>query len=223
MCKAGLSLHINSISCIELSCIPFHTFATWCKLECYQCCGNTGLNSDVTGMMERRLSFFLFSPLCVCVLTRARYFICMPALMLSASLKLPTNVPLCSLESCLFFFLHLNADSGNLQHSPTGSSGQAAIERPQGITVSPPLTPWDQYGLAAAQIYTTTLILGSTNFWSLSIKPESDCRLSFNYQKSVGSQARVSGWAGLFWNFITLEPQPKYFKLVECWKRFQLK
>lgn len=41
---------------------------------------------------------------------------------------------LLSLVSCSS---HFNAGSGNLQHSPTGSSGQAAIERPQGITVPP--------------------------------------------------------------------------------------
>lgn len=48
---------------------------------------------------------------------------------------MPLKVLLWSLESCLLFFFYFNAGSGNLQHSPTGSSGQAAIERPQGITV----------------------------------------------------------------------------------------
>lgn len=51
------------------------------------------------------------------------------------------KVLLCSLESCVSCSSHFNAGSGNLQHSPTGSSGQAAIERPQGITVLPRFTP----------------------------------------------------------------------------------
>lgn len=43
-------------------------------------------------------------------------------------------VSLCTLESVSpVLFSYFNADSGNLQHSPTGASGQAAIERPQGI------------------------------------------------------------------------------------------
>lgn len=36
---------------------------------------------------------------------------------------------------------HFNAGSGNLQNSPTGSAGPAAIERPQGITVTPSVPP----------------------------------------------------------------------------------
>ena len=40
----------------------------------------------------------------------------------------------CTLESVSpVLFSYFNADSGNLQHSPTGASGQTAIERPQGI------------------------------------------------------------------------------------------
>lgn len=64
---------------------------------------------------------------CVCVTHMHAYNNVMSMMLL--------KVLLCSLESCLLFFFYFNAGSGNLQHSPTGSSGQAAIERPQGITV----------------------------------------------------------------------------------------
>lgn len=88
---------------------------------------------------------------------------------------------LLSLVSC--FFLHLNADSGNLQHSPTGSSGQAAIERPQGIAVlcqstahtTGPVRPgrWPD----TQHSHPTFCLLSSTNSWSLRIKREPVCRL----------------------------------------------
>lgn len=67
-----------------------------------------------------------FHPICVCL----------HALIIS-TLRNALKVLLCSLESCVSCSSHFNAGSGNLQHSPTGSSGQAAIERPQGITVLP--------------------------------------------------------------------------------------
>lgn len=54
-----------------------------------------------------------------------------------STLQTALKVLLCALESCVSCSFHFNAGSGNLQHSPTGSSGQAAIERPQGITVPP--------------------------------------------------------------------------------------
>lgn len=70
-------------------------------------------------------------PVCLCACRR----ICMHTLMSLAPCKLPTKCrfALLSLVSCSFSTF--NADSGNLQHSPTGSSGQATIERPQGIAV----------------------------------------------------------------------------------------
>jgi len=66
-----------------------------------------------------------FSPrLLLCV------FVCIHVIVMTTLLKC------CSaLLSLVSFSFHFNAGSGNLQHSPTGSSGQAAIERPQGITV----------------------------------------------------------------------------------------
>lgn len=61
-------------------------------------------------------------------------------------------VLLCSLWVVCLLFFSLNAGSGNLQHSPTGSSGQAAIERPQGILYLLPIATqegilWDGFRL----------------------------------------------------------------------------
>lgn len=61
--------------------------------------------------------------------------VCVCAKCVMSTLQNALKVLLCSLESCVSCSFHFNAGSGNLQHSPTGSSGQAAIERPQGITV----------------------------------------------------------------------------------------
>lgn len=61
--------------------------------------------------------------------------LCVCAKCVMSTLQNTLKVLLCSLESCVSCSFHFNAGSGNLQHSPTGSSGQAAIERPQGITV----------------------------------------------------------------------------------------
>lgn len=96
--------------------------------------------------------------------------------------RLPSICPqkcrfaLLSLVSC--FFLHLNADSGNLQHSPTGSSGQAAIERPQGIAVLHQSTAHTTGPVGTGRCpdiqhaHPTFCRLGSTNFRSLRIKCE---------------------------------------------------